>query len=276
MHDRGPTTSEMPDTKSTGKAHPNEPTSHGRVWTESFRVRSYEADPSGRASILSICNYLQEAAGNHATDLGVSIDQMTDRRLTWMLARLRVEIDRYPSWRDEVVIETWPSGTDRLYAMREFIVKQGCGSEIARASSAWLMIDLDRRRPVRLPEFVTALEVPDRSRPLAMPSDRLPDVSGDPLAHEVRVRHSDLDMNGHVNNVLYAEWSIESVPAEILESSTVRMLDLEFRAESNYGDTVEIRTARVGESADGAVTFVHGLRTGERGLARARTVWTSG
>ena len=77
-------------------------------------MRAYEADERGRASILTVCNYLQEAAGNHAFHLNLAVDQLLKQDLTWVLARLHVRMNSYPRWRDELAITTWPSGANRL------------------------------------------------------------------------------------------------------------------------------------------------------------------
>ena len=65
-----------------------------RVWTESFRVHSYEVDARGTTPIHTICNYLQETAGNHARALGVSAESMHARGLAWVLGHLVVDIER--------------------------------------------------------------------------------------------------------------------------------------------------------------------------------------
>jgi acyl-ACP thioesterase len=242
------------------------------IWNEAFRVRSYETDPGGTASIQTICNYLQEAASNHAAHLGVSIEHLTERNLTWMLARLRVELDVHPAWRDEVVVETWPSGVDRLFAMREFVIRNAGGDAIGRASSAWLLIDRARRRPVRLPVFITSLELPDRASFRTSFPDRLPGEATGATDRSVRVRYSDLDLNGHVNNVRYVEWSVEGVEQEVLDAWIVRGLDFHFMAEGNYGDAVTVRSTRMSER-DGMLTYGHVVRTANQELARARTEW---
>ena len=237
------------------------------VWTESFRVRSYEADPGGRASIQTICNYLQEAASNHASDLGVSIEHLSEQNWIWMMARLRVEVERYPEWRDEVTVETWPSGADRLYATRDFLLWGPQGEPLARATSAWLLVDAERRRPIRLPELITSIDRPDRERALEDLPDKLPDPPEDAVKTNVHVRYSDLDLIGHVNNVLYGEWSVETVPQELHGSHVVRAIELQFRAEARFGDDVTVRTGR----SDG--TFLHLITAGNRELARVRTAW---
>src|SRR3990172_1102587 len=100
------------------------------VWTETFEVRASETDPTGFASVPAICNYLQEVASNHAQALGVSVEQLTAQGLTWVLARLHVELDAYPAWREPVRVETWPAGLHGRYAVREFLIHDGRGSII--------------------------------------------------------------------------------------------------------------------------------------------------
>lgn len=243
------------------------------VWTESFRVRSYEADPGGKASIQSLCNYLQEAASNHAAGLGVSIEHLSEENLIWMLARLRVEVDAYPGWRDEVTVETWPSGSDRLYATRDFLL-HGPDGVFARGTSAWLLVDAGRRRPVRLPELFSRIDTPDRERALEDLPDKLPDPPESAETVPVRVRFSDQDLIGHVNNVLYVDWSVESVP--ILETHAVRAIEIQFRAEARYGDEVTVRSGRLDASVDGAsdeAVYLHLIASADRELARVRTTW---
>lgn len=247
--------------------------SEAGIWKERFRVRSYEMDPRGRASIVTLCNFLQEAAGNHALDLGVSVDQLQDKNLTWVLARLRMEVDAYPLWRDEVVIETWPSGAEGLFATRDFLLRDDAGVVLARATSSWLMIDLERRRPVRLPEFITSIDLPDRDRSLVGMSRQLSEGVNVVTESGIRVRYSDLDINGHVNNVRYVEWALEAVPFEIIRSHHLAELEVHFRAEAVYGDPVEVSLA----SMDGSSrTYSHVITqtNDDRELARLQTRWS--
>lgn len=243
------------------------------VWIETFRVRSYEADPVGTASIQSICNYLQEAASNHAAELGVSIEHLSEENLIWMLARLRVEIDAYPGWRDEVTVETWPSGSDRLYATRDFLI-HGPDGLLGRGTSAWLLVDAGRRRPVRLPELFSRIETLDRERALEDLPEKLPDPPETAETVSACVRFSDQDLIGHINNVLYVDWSVESVP--VRETHAVREIEIQFRAEARYGDEVVVQSGRLNASGDGAsdlAVYLHRIASADRELARVRTTW---
>ncbi len=245
------------------------------VWKEKFRVRSYETGPTGRASVATICNYLQEVAGNHAFRLGVSVEHLHERRLTWVLTRLRVFIDNYPHWRDEITIETWPSGVEGLFATRDFLLQDDSGRRLGRATSGWMIIDLDRRRPVRMPEIITSLEPPRRDRAVAEASPRLATPASETEHLPIRVEYSDLDVNGHVNNVRYVEWALDAMSAEELASHDLTELDVHYRAEAVYGDAVAVHTGPLDGEDDRAFECTHVImqRPDRKELARLRTKW---
>jgi hypothetical protein len=63
------------------------------IWQETYQIRSYEVDCHHRLSVLSIFNFMQEAASRHAEALGVSIQQLLSENYTWLLSRLKIKIE---------------------------------------------------------------------------------------------------------------------------------------------------------------------------------------
>lgn len=240
------------------------------LWRDAYRVRSYEIAPDGLVTLPTLCNYLQESAGNHATALGVATDRLLAGGLAWVLARLQVEVDRFPAWRETLMVETWPSALDRLYAQRDFLVTDADSAEIARATSQWFVMDVARRRPTRPPSSLVEIARPDR--PHALAPDRTPLASLEVPEHErlFSVRRSDLDLNQHVNNVRYVEWALEAAPDALTETHRPHRLDVQFRAESVYGDTVHSACA-----SNGSGTLLHRVsrESDDRTLALVRTEW---
>ncbi len=248
------------------------------VWTETFHVRTYESDPQGRASIQTLCNYFQEAAGLHARSYGVAIDDLLELGLTWVLARLRMQVDAFPVWGDTVEVETWPAGVQGLFATRDVLFFQAGGSGrrlLAQGTSAWLVIDAARKRPVRVPPIISEIRLPERPRALDASFGKLTVPDADGHARRFRVRYSDLDVNQHVNNVRYAEWAVESVPDGVLTGCLLREIEMHFLAETTLGDAV-LAHAYPDDGA-AAPTFTHRLvrEADERDVALARTWWTA-
>ncbi len=237
-----------------------------------FTVHTYEIDAFGQVAVPALTGFLAETAGHHATALGVGIDALVARGLTWVLVRQRLEILRAPRLHEELEVETWPSGVDRLAALRDFRVRAADGSELARAISQWFVMDLATRRP-RPP-----LEVLDAARfkidvPHALSFDRrLPELERWDREKRFHIRYADIDRNLHVNNGSYLAWAIEAMPREVWQASRVAALEVQYRAEGTLGSAV---LSRVQPSGDGA--YLHGIVREEDGkeLARLATRWVA-
>jgi medium-chain acyl-[acyl-carrier-protein] hydrolase len=241
------------------------------VWTEPFRVRAYEVGPDERARVLALCDYVQEAAGEHAASAGVETFALPGGDAgTWVLARLRFEIAGRPAMRSRVRVVTWPAAQDGLRAERDFELLDDADAVLMRGTSTWVVMSVARRRPVRLPAAIEAFGPADRAR-------ALPPPAAEPAAPEVgtaearfTVRTSDLDRVGHANNVRFAEWALEA--AERLSPGTLAGLDLAFRAEAVAGDVI-VSTVGPG-GAPGTLAHRLARESDDRPLALATSVWT--
>ncbi|MBE0597751.1 MAG: acyl-ACP thioesterase [Desulfuromonadales bacterium] len=241
-----------------------------KTLTREYSLRIDEADWTGRARPVSLLNVLQDAAFVHATALGVGVEELMRRNMTWVLSRYRVRFLAYPPVHGRLQVVTWPSSREGRSTTRDFEIRSTGGELLAVATSAWALLDLQSRRPLRLDEILPdyplesrrALEFSPERQPLPERSDReLP----------FRVRLGDLDINRHVNNTIYLQWALETVPPEVAESLRPQEIEISYRAEARYGDTVLSRLAR-GESGS---DFLHQLLSQESGreFARLHTAW---
>lgn len=207
------------------------------IHSDNFKIRSYEIDPRGRASIQSVCRYLGETAGNHATELGASVGVLRSKGLTWVLSRLHIQMKKYPNWGETIRLETWPSGRETFFALRDFLIYKK-EERIGAATTSWMVIDLVRKKPVSLPDFIINISIPERPRAIDDPFEKLPGLDEVTSSKAFNVRLSDLDTNQHVNFVNYIEWAVEAVPAETWKDFKLEGLEVSYRAESRYGDRI--------------------------------------
>ena len=235
------------------------------VWRQAFAVRAYEVGPDERASVLTVADYFQEAAGEHARSGEVETFDLGGSVGTWVLHRLRLRFDGLPHMRESVEVETWPSGRDRLKAYRDFRLWSEDGGLRAVGTSAWFVIDVERRRPVRLP---AGIERFGPAEPDAALSFGAPPEAPDAVEHArtFHVRRADLDRVGHANNVRFLEWALEALPT----SDGLRDIEVLYQSEAVYGDDV---VSEAGPLVEG--TRAHRLARGSDGrtFALARTHW---
>ncbi len=216
----------------------------------SFQVRSYECGVDGRATLPTICNYLQEAASLDAEARGFSKSNFdaAGGNISWVLTRMKVKMTRYPCWEEKIEVVTFPRGGRRIVAWRDFEMRTANGETLGVATTEWMLIDLATRKVVPIPESVFSCLDPDLTPVLgdapftprlAWPADAEPSA---PFAFKAQQSH--IDLNGHVNNVHYIEWMLEPLPV----SSVCGEMEIVFRSETLAGDDVLVTTAE----ADGA------------------------
>jgi acyl-ACP thioesterase len=205
----------------------------------------------------------------------VAPEDLRERGLAWILSRLRLVVDRYPALGEIVTVRTWPAGVDRLFALRDFIVKDAGGATIARAVSAWLALDLASKRPLRIQTVVDRPVAKDAPRALSTELEKLPGPAVPEWESRFPVRFGDLDANRHVSNSRYVEWVVESAGRSLLDSNAVSALAVDFLAETVFGGDVVVRTGPGAATAESRRTLEHAVVQGGNGAeaARARTEW---
>jgi acyl-ACP thioesterase len=223
-----------------------------KSWFGEHYIRPYDLNPNGQLSLKGLCDYFQDAADQHAYVLGFGFDQIPSH-LAWVMLRLRVEMEQYPKWRESVRVETSPNNINRLFAYRDYWLWSAEGNLLGKATSQWIMIDVERRRPVRILDWVQDLHLNDSRRSIS----ELPTLA-QPQSFDFettfRVRYSDMDIMGHTNNAVYANMIAESVPLHIIQNKQLKTLDVHFKAESKFNDMISSQTEQISES-----TFRHQL-----------------
>ena len=237
------------------------------TWNEQRLVESFDVDAGGRLKPQVLFAFLTNSAWKHAALSDVGYDGLSARNQLWVLNKLQLVIQRMPRWGDTLHIETWGKGTDRLYALRDYSVTFASGEALASASTAWLIIDKETRRPFRTDRLALPWVI-DRSE-LSMDVKKVPEIPEARERARFRAAYSDLDPNNHVTAMKYLEWIMDSHPRDFLETHRVRSVEMSFLGEATIDDAVIV------SSGEGAYSDVFALKRLEdkRELCRARIAW---
>ena len=183
----------------------------------------------------------QEAAGLHAVHLGFGYDDLIKSNTAWILSRVHMEFIDTPMWRDNITLRTWHKGANRLFFLRDFIMTDDKGRERVKATTSWLVLNLETRRLVRDPMLMEEGTVCTENV-IETPADKV-QMPKDMLAEQVlrhTVAYSDVDMNGHTNNAMYMQWAMDAVDYKIASSRPVKEVTINFNHETKAGDVVSI------------------------------------
>lgn len=204
----------------------------------SFVIHSYEAGLDTKAKFSGLCHFLQESAWNHAESIGMGFQTLLDDNKLWVLSRLYFELDEYPHWGDTIKVQTWPKGTDGLFALRDFFVLDQSDKIIGKATSAWLVLDTEQRRPQRLDHFYEDRKFLTQRHAVNKSLKKISFSGNNEPAPFHQVRYSDLDVNRHVNNVKYIEWLCDLCSDRLFAGSEIHDLEINFLSECKAGDKI--------------------------------------
>ncbi|KAL4192226.1 hypothetical protein AMTRI_Chr06g192880 [Amborella trichopoda] len=265
------------------------------VYRQTFVIRSYEVGPDKTASMETLMNLLQmneqETALNHVMSSGLAGDgfgatqEMSIRKLIWVVTRINIQVDRYSAWGDVVEIDTWVDASGKNGMRRDWIIRDYHTQQIlTRATSTWVVMNRETRRLSKLPEQVREEIRPYYLERFAFSTDDTEKINklNDDTAKNIRSglvpRWSDMDMNQHVNNVKYIGWIFESVPMKVLEDYTLAGMTLEYRRECLLSHVLDSLTTMEEEpSIPSELESTHLLRmqADKAEIIRARAYWRS-
>lgn len=180
-----------------------------------YHLRTSDFDMRNRILPSSVLDLFQDVAGEHATSLGVGYTDLLPQNKCWMILRLRYEVERQPKTFSDVIVKTWPVESKRIEFDRDYVISDTEGNVLIRGTSQWAILDVsDRAKPslVMARDFELGLNEYVSDRALEGRFERIPqkfDADGD--AATVKSGYTDIDTNGHVNNIKYANFILNAL-----------------------------------------------------------------
>jgi acyl-ACP thioesterase len=242
-----------------------------KIFTDSFEVRLNEVNHLGKTKPVHILNWFQHASSTHSSIVGYPVTSLIKKNLTWVITRYHIIINKYPKWRDKISVSTWRSGERPNFAPREFKIEDSLKNKLVYATSSFKLLDLHTKKTVSpkiyLPDYPVFEKREIEDEFLSLPELEIPDFQKD-----LNVRRCDLDINSHVNNTLYLEWAIESVPEKIFNDFQISEIEIGFNRPSFYGDKIISMTKKADNTNN---VFFHKIvrKTDNTVLAKLKTKW---
>jgi acyl-ACP thioesterase len=237
------------------------PPSWGRVFRAKRRVRLSDADLSGRLRLDAIARYLQDVATDDVIETGWGAPDHI-----WLVRRTQVRQSR-PIRNEELVdLTTWSSGIASSSAARRTNLATESGG-LVEAESIWVHLGPDLR-PRRFGGDFSDFYVDSTMGRRISARLELPDPPAGSERMPWPLRHSDMDLAGHLNNAAYWEAVEEAAAREGLDLGSALEAAIEFRRPIDLDDEAEVLYSagedglHLGLAASGEVRAVALVRTG--------------
>ena len=241
------------------------------IFKQKFFIRNFDVDFNGKLKLEVLLNFLQESAADHADKMNLSGIDLLKKNLAWILSRYHLRILHYPEQGETITVSTWPSVIKGIFTLREYEMHNP-KTALVQATSSWMAVDLKRKKPVRIEDTLPSFSLHNK-RAVNDDFKSLPEVESPDLELRFPVLKADLDFNRHVNNAVYIQWAVETVPKEIIMNLRPTQIEVNYKNETFYGDWVISRTQKVSSGQNPC--FIHQLSRESDAveIARLKTEW---
>ena len=211
---------------------------------ERMRVTYYDLDCTSslkRASFMRMANI---AGDNHAASLGIGTSKLYERTQAFLLSRFSWRFFKEPVYNQIVDIYTWSVGVAGATFLRNGEMLSEGGEKLVEWASRWVLVDTQTHSLLR-PSALDTSVPHDGVQGVTLTTDRIvyPDGPAD-YTHSHVVRYSDMDPNIHMNNVVYMDIIMDSLPLEALDNRLFRTFHISYIKEAAYGEQIDISCKR--------------------------------
>ena len=127
------------------------------IYSNSYKIGLEDLGRNNEATNKALLTIMEDVAALHSASVGYGVLEMESKKRAWLLLDWKMKVIKRPKYNDDIKAETWSRKVERLYAYRDFQLKDKEGNVIAIGTSRWIFVDTDRRRPIRLTPDVTDL-----------------------------------------------------------------------------------------------------------------------
>ena len=210
------------------------------MYSKKYYIGTSDVDQFLDLKLSSLFVFMQDVATEHAEQLGIGKAVTLDRGLFWVITRYAVTIIRMPKYLDTVVMKTYPGDDMKFLFPRYFQLESESGEVLVKASSIWAVVEKATRHASINPfnGMILPSEHYEGEEPLPK-KIRLEELS---LLEERKVRYTETDLNGHLNNTKYIEFIVDMHDKDFYSQNKFKHLDINYEKEILAGSTVSLYT----------------------------------
>ena len=229
--------------------------------TLDYRLRWMDFDRYGRLQPAAVLDIFQDLATFHAESLSIGHDEMLAAGVFWAVVRTKIQVLREPQRFQVVRVRTWPHSLSRFSFLRDFTMHDEEGNLLVKASQEWVLMDAQTRKFASAKDYYTGPTDFSEDRAFEKKARKAPDFKeGNRPARQIVPSYTDIDINGHVNNAMYANFVVNALDPGA--QGAIGTMQIDYRYEVHPGEPLTVLTLveddhilSKGLAADGTTAF---------------------
>lgn len=230
------------------------------LWEKEYYLRASDFDKYNHIKPSAILELFQDAAGQHAIEIGAGFDDLIKLSYLWVLTRIKFKIISNPKSYQKVIVKTWPLPPNRLNYRREYSIDSESGERLIIGSSEWVIMHSEKRRLISDSNIYPFTEGFYTKLMFEEKLSKIHDFETTDKARVVNAGFSELDVNNHVNNTKYANYVMDAIAP--FEDDIIETFQIDYRKEVLEGTSLNIHhkrqekeTLAKGINSDGDIMF---------------------
>ena len=197
------------------------------IFEKEFELRISDFDCFDKIKPSVILDFFQDVAGEHADILSVGFDDLIKKDLIWVLVRTKYEIIKEPTLYSKIKVRTWPHPKGRIDFDRDYLILDENNNVLIKGTSKWVIVNYKTRRLSLTKDIDFNIEFYQEKNYLE-PFNKLQDFELDDLfiSFNYQTLFTDLDHNGHVNNIKYADMILNSI--DFNENDNIKLFEIDY------------------------------------------------
>ena len=188
------------------------------IYCSNFKIGFEDIGVNNEATNKALLAIMQDISCMHSASIGYGVLDIESKKRAWMLLDWKMKVIKRPKYNDDIKVETWSRKAERLYAYRDFQIRDKEGNIIVIGTSRWIFVDTDKRRPVRITAEIADLYESETDKSVF--SEEMEDIKCESyiFKKDYYVQRRDIDINGHMHNLNYLDMAYEILPEEIYKT----------------------------------------------------------
>ena len=212
-----------------------------QIFQHDFIIPPSACDFDGRLSYPGAFSVFMDLATEHAEHLGVGLSAMRARDRFWLTVKTRIVFQERPEISEVVRLLTWPEKPGPLRFNRSYEMRRD-GALLVAGRTEWAVMNTGTGALARSTDVLPEALCYERGSALDSGYARVAgSFEGLEPFSEYRVRSTDIDLGGHMNNAAYPRALFGCFTVDQRRENDLRCIDMIFRSPCYEGETLEFR-----------------------------------
>jgi len=211
-------------------------------YNKKYEVSFTQLDSNFELGIISSLSLIQDMMTEYFETIGSdNIVLKNENNAMWVVTKAKVKFNKYPSWKDKI---EGTSYTVRIKPIRVEMETRFCDNNndilfIAKQEACPIDIETRKIRKINTIKYPTDIEIDENL--IDEEFLRLDKVFNEnDKIYEQKVLFSDIDHNGHTNNVCYVKYILNTLTSEFIKKHKIVDFEIHYINESKEADVLDI------------------------------------